>query len=352
MIHERYEASALVEFAIGILQRAGMESDKARAVADILVEADLLGHTTHGLQLLPMYLAELEKGQMTPSGQPVVVADFPAALTWDGRRLPGPWLTLEAIAVACERAKKLGTCTVVISRSHHIACLAAYLKRVTDQGLMIILTCSDPAGTAVAPHGGTRGVYTPNPLAAAWPTAGDPVMLDVCQSITTNLMTRRLQAEGKKYPGLWAIDSRGVPSDDPAVVFGEPPGALLPMGGVDHGHKGYALGLMVEALTGGLAGHGRADPKEGWTSTTCIQIYQPALFGGAEEFSRQMTWLSDACRSNPPRPGFERVRLPGENGLRRREAQLKDGVELYPGIISALRPWTEKLSVNLPGALT
>ena len=217
---------------------------------------------------------------------------------------------------------------------------------------MIMLTCSDPAGTAVAPHGGRRGVYTPNPLAAAWPTNGDPVMLDVCQSITTNLMTRRLQAEGKKYPGLWAVDSEGVPSDDPAVVFGDPPGALLPMGGVDHGHKGYALGLMVEALTGGLTGHGRADPKEGWTSTTCIQIYQPALFGGTDAFSRQMSWLSDACRSSPPRPGFERVRLPGENGLRKREAQLKNGVELYPGILPSLRPWSEKFGVKAPTSLT
>jgi LDH2 family malate/lactate/ureidoglycolate dehydrogenase len=143
-----------------------------------------------------------------------------------------------------------------------------------------------------------------------------------------------------------------VPSDDPAVVFSDPPGALLPIGGVDHGHKGYALGLLVEALTGGLAGHGRADPREGWTSTTCIQIYQPALFGGADGFLRQMTWLSDACHESPPRVGFERVRLPGENGLRRRDAQLQNGVELYPGIIPSLRPWVKKLGVPLPAALS
>jgi len=344
----RFPAPELRAFATALLQRAGLDADKAQAVAEILVEGDLLGHTTHGLQLLPLYLTELEKGKMTRSGEPKVIADFPAAVTWDGLRLPGPWLTLKAIALASERAKTLGTCTLVIRRSHHIACLAAYLKRVTDQGLMILLTCSDPTGTAVAPHGGYRGVYTPNPLAAAWPTAGDPVMLDVCQSITTNLMTRRLHADGKKFPGLWAVDNRGRPSDDPGVLFTDPPGALLPMGGVDHGHKGYALGLVVEALTAGLSGHGRADPGEGWTATTYIQIFQPALFGGAENFSRQMTWLSDACHQSPPRAGFDRVRLPGENGLRRREAQLKDGVELYAGILPALRPWADKLGVALP----
>src|SRR4051794_38976976 len=191
-MNPRVDAAALVAFASDMLPSVGMDRPKAEAVADILVEGDLLGHTTHGLQLLPLYLAEIETRQMAVSGGPQVVADRPAAVTWDGMRLPGPWLTLEAIALACTRAHSLGTCTVVIRCSHHIACLAPYLKRVTDQGLMILLTCSDPSGTAVAPHGGYRGTLTPNPLAAAWPTAGDPVMLDVCQSITTNLMTRRL----------------------------------------------------------------------------------------------------------------------------------------------------------------
>jgi L-lactate dehydrogenase len=347
----RYAVSTLLEFAATALTQAGLEPAKAAAVADILVEGDLLGHTTHGLFLLPLYLAEIEKGRMTLSGAPEVVADFPAAVTWDGRRLPGQWLTLEAIALACERAKRLGTCTVVIRRSHHLGCLAAYLKRVTDQGLMILLASSDPAGQQVAPFGGRHGLFTPNPLAAAWPTAGDPVMLDICQSITTNLMTRRLHAEGRRFPGQWALDNQGNPTDDPAALFTDPPGTLLPTGGVDHGHKGYALGLLMEALTGGLAGHGRADPKEGWTSTTFVQVLQPALFGGAENFSRQMTWLSDACRQNPPRPGFARVRLPGENGLRRREAQLRDGLGLHPTILPALRPWADRLGLALPPAL-
>ena len=349
-MNPRYPAPALTAFATVLLEKAGVEPDKAAAVAAILVEGDLMGHTTHGLQLLPLYLGEIENGRMARAGRPRVIADFPAAVTWDGMRLPGPWLTLSAIALATERARTMGTCTVVIRRSHHIACLAAYLKRVTDQGLMVLLTCSDPTGRAVAPHGGFKGVYTPNPLAAAWPTAGDPVMLDVCQSITTNLMTRRLHAEGRRFPGQWAVDNQGLPSDDPGVLFTEPPGCLLPMGGVDHGHKGYALGLLVEALTAGLSGHGRADPAEGWTATIFLQVLQPALFGGTEAFATQMTWLSEACRQSPPRPGFDRVRMPGENGLRRREDQLANGVDLYPGIVQAIRPWSEKLGVALPAA--
>jgi LDH2 family malate/lactate/ureidoglycolate dehydrogenase len=343
-----FPALALVAFARTLLERSGLDADKAQTVAAILVEGDLLGHHTHGLQLLPAYLADLANGAMAKTGEPRVVADFPAAVTWDGQRLPGPWLTERAIDLAIDRARINGTCTVVVRRSHHIACLAAYLKRVADRGLMVMLACTDPTVASVAPHGGRRGLYTPNPLAAAWPTAGDPVLLDISMSIATNALSARLHREGRKFPGPWAVNATGQLSDDPAVLFTDPPGALLPIGGDDHGHKGYALGLLVETLTGALAGHGRADPKEGWTATTWVQVLDPALFGGREEFVRQTEWLADACRATPPRDGFAQVRLPGETALRRRETQLAHGVDLYPGILPALLPWAEKLAVPAP----
>ena len=133
---------------------------------------------------------------MTRDGEPEVLADVPAAVTWDGRRLPGPWLVLRAMAVATERARHCGTGTVVIRRSHHIACLAAYLKRATDQGLLMVLTCSDPNAASVAPFGGLDAVFTPNPIAAGIPTTGVPVLMDISTSATTNGLTGRLHREG------------------------------------------------------------------------------------------------------------------------------------------------------------
>ena len=343
----RHSAVDLIAFARALLERAGLEAEKSCAVAEILVEGDLLGHTTHGLALLPAYLAEIEKGSMTKRGQPRVVGDRPAVVTWDAQRLPGPWVVRRALELAIPRAKELGTCSVAIRRSHHLACLAAYLRPVTEQGLMVMLTCSDPNVCSVAPFGGRREVFTPNPLAAAWPTDGEPVILDVSMSITTNALTNRLRAEGRRFPGGWALDANGEPTDDPGALYTKPPGTLLPMGGLDHGHKGYAFALLVEALTGGLAGHGRADPGEGWGATVFLQVLDPAAFGGAEEFRRQMTHIADTCRQTPPRPGMERVRLPGESGLRRRADQLAHGVELHASILPSLVPWAEKLGVRL-----
>jgi L-lactate dehydrogenase len=122
----------------------------------------------------------------------------------------------------------------------------------------------------------------------------------------------------------------------------------LPIGGIDHGHKGYALALLVEALTGGLAGHGRVDPKEGWGATVFVQVIDPACCGGAEEFCRQTQHVAAACRATPPVPGVERVRLPGESGLRLRREQLARGLALHPAIMPALLPWAEKFAITPP----
>ena len=345
----RYAAAQLVDFANALLVRAGLDAPLARDVAAILVEGDLLGHDTHGLALLAQYLAEIEKGSMTREGMFAVVNERGATALWDGGRLPGPWLVLRAMDVAKRKALDHGTGTVVIRRSHHIACLAAYLRRATDEGLAMLLICSDPNGASVAPFGGTRAVFTPNPVAAGFPTMADPVLVDISASLTTNGMTNRLHREGRTLQHEWLMDAAGKKSNDPAVLFEKPPGTILPLGGTDAGHKGFGLALLVEMLTGGLGGFGRADPKEGWGATVFVQIIDPEAFGGRDAFARQMQWIADACRENPPVAAGPPVRLPGDNGLRKRRDQLAHGVMLNPEIIPALEPWADKLGVAIPG---
>lgn len=343
-----YPADSLARFAKGLLAAAGLSSDKADAVAQILVEGDLMGHNTHGLALLGPYLAELESGSMAREGEPEVLADAPAAVTWDGRRLPGPWLVLKAMALATERARHNGTGTVVIRRSHHIACLAAYLKRATDEGFLMVLTCSDPNAASVAPFGGLDAVFTPNPISAGIPTPGMPVLMDISTSATTNGLTGRLHKEGGRLPASWVIDGHGQPSDDPGVLFKEPKGSILPLGGMDSGHKGYGLSLLVEALTGGLAGHGRADAREGWGATVFLQVIDPRAFAGVDAFTRQTGAVVQQCHAARPVRAGSPVRIPGEKGLGLADKQRHAGVALYPSIMPSLEPWAKKLGVALP----
>jgi L-lactate dehydrogenase len=344
----RYDAAALVACADALLVAAGLRADIARDVAEVLVDADLMGHTTHGLALLAPYLDELARGGMRKSGEPTVVNARGASQAWDGRRLPGPWLARRAFDTASTLAREHGTGTVVIRRSHHIACLAAYLPAITARGQVALLYTSDPNGESVAPFGGLAPVFTPNPFAAGIPTSADPILIDISASYTTNGLTQRLYAQREKLPHAWLQDAQGHASDDPAVLFNAPKGTLLPLGGHDAGHKGYALALLVEALTAGLAGLGRADPKEGWGATVLVQVIEPIAFGGADAMRRQMDHLVAACHASPPRDPAAPVRLPGERALALAREQRASGVALYPTIMPLIAPWAAKLGIALP----
>jgi L-lactate dehydrogenase len=248
-------------------------------------------------------------------------------------------------------ARTYGSGTVVIRRSHHIAALTAYLRRATDQGFIMLLYCSDRNSASVAPHGGRDPVFTPNPMAFGIPTGGEPILVDVSCSITTNGMSGRLAKEGRRFPGKWLLDDRGEPTDDPRYGLPGGGGSIQLLGGTDAGHKGYGLTLLVESLTGGLAAHGRADPKEGWGATVFVQLLDPEAFGGLEGATRQIDFVAAACHASTPRTPGQPVRLPGERGLQRRAEQLAGGVALHPSIMPLIAPWQEKFGIAAPAAL-
>lgn len=341
-----YDYASLRATVRALFIHHGFDEGKADSIAEVLIEADLMGHATHGLALVPWYMEMVAGDLFTKTGEPEVVSDRGACVAWNGRRIPGTWLVQRAMALAIERAPTYGTVTVAIAASQHIGALVPYLPRATERGFMALLASSSPAVATVAPFGGTKPVMTPNPIAAGIPTDGDPILLDVSASITTNNYARQLMREGKRFPRPWAMDAAGNETDDPRAVI-EGGGSILPIGGTDHGHKGYGLGLIVEALTQGLSGVGRADPKMPGTSSVWLQVIDPTAFAGEEAFRRQTSWLTAACRDNPPRPGVERVRVPGDRAMQCRRAALRDGVPLSAAIVGALAPHLENAGLRL-----
>lgn len=346
---KRYDVSTLKAFGAALFAASGMPADRAEAVSDMLVDADMMGHDTHGLNLAPQYLDALASGEMPATGDPEVVSDRGPSVLWDGGYLSGVWLVRHAMDLAIPRARQYGICGVSIRRSGHIACLASFLPLATREGQFMLLLSSDPANRGVAPFGATEAIYTPNPIGVGIPTDGDPVLIDISASITTMGMTGRAAAEGEKMAGAFLVGPDGRATNDPAV-FGKG-GALLPLGGVESGHKGFGLGLMVEAMTSGLGGYGRKDGPEQHGASVLVLLIDPEAFGGIDAFTAETGWLGAACRAATVPEGAAGVRLPGERALQRMRAAETSGVELFPGIMPRLIEWADRLGVDAPAAI-
>jgi LDH2 family malate/lactate/ureidoglycolate dehydrogenase len=343
-----YAYESLRDFATVLGEKVGLPGDRARTQGEILLEADLMGHTTHGLALLPGLLESIESGAIRACGEPEVLSDHGSTVFWDANSLPGTWLLSRAIGEARKRVASHPVVTFVLRNMSHIAALGAYVRRATDHGLVITIMNSDPGMRTVVPAGGKEGQLAPNPLGFGYPTDGEPVLIDISTSSVANGWVRRWNAQGRRLPGKWLQDVDGNVTDDPAVLFGNPPGAMLPLGGLDLGHKGFALSLMVDALTTGLSGIGRASKPASRGTPVFLQLIDPNAFAGIEAFKGETSFLAQACRSSRPRAGIATVRMPGDSALARRRVQLQNGVELYPSIMPDLSAWADRFGIRLP----
>lgn len=342
----RISDDELTTFACGLLTAAGLEPALARVTAEVLVEGDMIGHDTHGVGLLPWYIAEIGAGHMAVSGRHEVVSDRGATFVWDGRLLPGAWLLRQALDQAANRVAQHGVVTGAIRNCHHTCALSAFMRPLTDRGLIVQLSVSNPAAERVAPFGGTRPLLTPNPMAAGFPTSGDPVLVDVSASITTTTMTQTLAREGGRFPEPWVLTAEGHPSDDPREVT-ERGGTLMPLGGARKGHKGFGLALMVEMLGQGLSGKGRANSAAPGpiAQSAFLQVIDPQAFAGIEAFVAQTDHLAAVCRANPPAAPSQPVRMPGDSAAAKRRQALTGGVPVDDAV------WEKLVSLAGPAGV-
>ena len=262
--------------------------------------------------------------------------------------LPGTWLVTEAIEQGMERLESHPV------DDHLYKTIGSYLLswRVSQERHQKWLPGHDHELRSGDAHGGAvwggRGAVNPQPdgiwFSHRWGSDSHRCQhLDHRQWLGATISIRGQDASWQLVAG-----QRWKSTDQPAALFADPPGTVLPLGGTEVGYKGFGLALMVEARTAALTGFGRADAPSGQGSPVFIQLIDPAAFGGRQGFERETGWLANACRSAKVRPGDPAVRLPGERALKLRAEQLDNGVELYPSIMPALSPCAEKLGVAAP----
>jgi L-lactate dehydrogenase len=334
-------------FLLALFDKVGLPSPKATITTEILLEGELLGHRTHGLHLTMPYIDHILKGSMETHGEFEVLNQTLASELWDGRYLAGPWLIDEAINKAGKIASEFGVGTIVIQKSSHIACLAAYMEKATKNGNMVIVASSDPDNTTVAPFGGTTGVYSPNPLALGIPTESDPLIIDVSMSATSNGLIHQKNKLNEKLDYPWLLTSDGKASDDPKTFFEESPSTILPLGGLDSGYKGFALGIMIEALTSALGGFGRISEPGRWGASVFVQVINPNKFSGESYFQKEMENLRQKSFASKSVKEVQPVRLPGQRGLALKKIQLEKGLQLRTDTAEGLKKLAQTYNIQV-----
>ena len=322
-----FRAEKLTAAVRAVVAAAGSSAGEAQQVAANLVEANLRGHDSHGVGMVPRYVDAVLEGGLALNAQVRVVNDSGSLLTLDGMCGYGQVIGAEAMALGAERAQKHGVCVVGLAHSHHLGRIGHWAEQCVAAGLVSIHFVNVLARPIVAPFGGRDARLGTNPFCVGIPRPGkEPVILDFATSKIAQGKTRVAYNKGEQVAPGTIIDNHGEPTTDPRFTVIEPTGALLPFGE----HKGAGLALICELLGGALAGGATAQPitdgrRQVLNSMFSILV-DPAPLGTAANLAAEMEAFVEFATASPPVAGVERVRTPGEPERETRAARLRDGV--------------------------
>ncbi len=296
-----------------VVRGFGSSPAEVDAVAGNLIEANLTGHDSHGIGMLPRYALAYLEGNLKPNTQLSVTLDAGALLRLDGNAGFGQVIGRDAMTLGIARARVHGSCIVALGNSHHLGRIGAWAEQAAAAGLVSMHFVNVISRPFVAPYGGADARFGTNPFCAGVPLPGrPPVILDFATSVIAQGKTRVAFNKGEPVAPGCLIDGQGRPTQDPSVMFKPPLGALLAFGG----HKGYGMAAMCELLGGALAAgmtqradaSGRMRILNGMLSV----LIDPDALGGREAFEQQALAFIEWVQASPPREGFGPVQMAGD----------------------------------------
>lgn len=332
----------LFRFARECFLRIGVPEEDAELIADHLVLANLRGIDSHGVIRIPYYLEGVERGYVRAKGEFKIVRESPFMALVDGGGGLGIPVAARATKLVIQKAKAMGVSVVCARNLGHVGMLAYYTLKVAEAGMMGLAAANAPA--RVAPWGGSKPVFGTNPISFSIPAAGQPVVFDMATSRIADFKIRLALMRGDRLPEGVAVSSDGRPTTNPEEAL---QGSLLPFGE----HKGYAISLMVEALSALLGGAPLSVNIVRHPSTQggfFIMALDPSTLRDYGEYLADLERLISVIKSCPPARGFHEVLLPGEPEERMREKRLAEGIPLELSVWSMLVEVAERLGIELP----
>jgi len=339
-------AEALLEVVTQLFERMGASRQDAALVAGALVRSNLCGYDSHGVYRVLQYYTWWKDGLLHPEARPTIAAETRSLARVDGHWAFGQVVADFTARQAIRKAVSEGVAVVTACHSNHVGRLADYAETIREAGLIGLLCVNDSgAGQCVVPWGGKEPRLSTNPLAMAIPGhAGPGILFDFSTAAAAMGKVRQHQLEGRPVPPGWLIDAQGAPTTDPAALFAELKGALLPAGG----QRGYALGLAVEVLGGILSGAGFAGPAPGPEELNGLFVLalDVSWFQPRQQFGGQVDALCAYVKTAQPLPGEPPVHIPGERSRREAGRRAQEGIPLNEKTVEALRRTCRELGVG------
>lgn len=343
-------SESLHEFTVRIFEAVGVPIEEAKTVANGLVGANLRGHDSHGVMRVPQYVGFVKDKIYAPGAALKIETEGPAMVVADGQWGFGQVQAHRLLDHLIPKAQALGVAAGAAKDCGHIGRLGEYAERAAALDLVLIATVNNNgAGQRVSPPGGLAPKLGTNPLCAAVPTEDGPVVLDFGTSVAAEGKVRVYHINNQPVPDGWLLDHQGQPTNDPSVLYTEPSGSILPMGGTQ-AYKGFGLALVLDMLAAGFSGgracHEGAPPARG--NNLLFILLDPARFNGRDAMLRESTTVSRFVRDCPTAEGVESITLPGDPERRVMQAREKDGIPLSDGHWSKLVELAGSLGVTVP----
>lgn len=324
-------AADLTAQVAAILTAAGSSADEAQTVASNLVLANLSGHDSHGVGMVPRYVDAVLEGGLKPNTGVRTLLDTGTLLTLDGQRGYGQVVGAQAMALGMARAKQHGSCIMSLANAHHLGRIGHFAEMAVAQGLVSLHFVNVLSRPVVAPHDGGDGRFGTNPCCIGVPMAGaEPFVLDFATSRVAQGKMRVAYNEGRQAEPGTLIDEHGRPTTDPGVVVVPQSnglfGALMTFGE----HKGYGMAVACELLGGALTGSGTwhrpADHARAVVNGMLTVLIDPARLGTQAAFEQEAHAFVDWLRQSPAAPGSDGVRIAGEPEREARAQRGRDGI--------------------------
>lgn len=341
----RVRASDARTFVQSVLAGNGVPEENATIIADCLVQADLRGVDTHGINRIPSYIARIRQGVLEPGLSPTLKKITPVVAQVDGRNTFGFLSAKLGMDTAIAMAREFGIGMVSIKHSNHFGMSAWVVQQAVDAGMMsLVFTNSSPA---LPVWGGKSKLMGVSPIACGAPAGrSKPFILDMAPSVAARGKIYKAKRRGEKIPPDWALDADGQPTDDPEKAL---EGVMLPMGGP----KGSALSIMMDVFSGVLSGSAFAghvtnpyDPSKPADVGHFLVAIKPDLFMDLEQFKERMDYLYQRVVGSEKMQGVSRIYFPGEIEQLTQDERLHSGIPYVETEISALNEEAKRVGVN------